>query len=442
MSNTVLEVSNLSVAINGGDRTHAVQGINLTVGADEIVCVVGESGSGKSVTAQAVMGLLPKGAMQVESGSIRLQGDQLLTKSDAELRAIRGTRMAMVFQEPMTALNPVERVGDQIREVLEIHTSLDQKEQRARVLEIMRAVHLPDPEQMIDAYPHQLSGGQRQRIMIAAALVLDPALLIADEPTTALDVTTQAQILKLVREMQGRNKTGVLFITHDFGVVSEIADRVVVMQMGRIVEQGPCEEVLRNPREDYTRMLLAAVPSMTPPKRSPVTGPVVLQTENLFKTYGKRSLFQPKARVVAAVKDVSLTIRRGETLGIVGESGSGKSTVARCVARLVDTSARRHQDRRHRYRGDAGSEIPPDAPACSVHLPGPVPIAQSAPHGRRGDHRGADEFWPQPQGGTAARARPDGRGASAAGCDRSFPASVLRRPAPADLHRAGAGDGA
>ena len=260
-----------------------MQGINLTVGADEIVCVVGESGSGKSVTAQAVMGLLPKDAMQVETGSIRLQGDQLLTKSDAELRAIRGTRMAMVFQEPMTALNPVERVGDQIREVLEIHTSLDQKEQRARVLEIMRAVHLPDPEQMIDAYPHQLSGGQRQRIMIAAALVLDPALLIADEPTTALDVTTQAQILKLVREMQGRKKTGVLFITHDFGVVSEIADRVVVMQMGRIVEQGPCEEVLRNPREDYTRMLLAAVPSMTPPKRSPVTGPVVLQTEKSFQ---------------------------------------------------------------------------------------------------------------------------------------------------------------
>src|SRR3989449_129755 len=187
VSNTVLEVSNLSVAIKGGDRTHAVQGINLTVGADEIVCVVGESGSGKSVTAQAVMGLLPKGAMRVESGWIRLQGDQLLTKSDAELRAIRGTRMAMVFQEP---------------------------------------------------------------------------------------------ILKLVREMQGRTKTGVLFITHDFGVVSEIADRVVVMQMGRIVEQGPCEEVLRNPREDYTRMLLGAVPSMTPPKRSPVTGPVVLQTEN------------------------------------------------------------------------------------------------------------------------------------------------------------------
>ena len=233
MAGPVLEIANLSVAIRGsGDRPHAVRGINITVGANEIVCVVGESGSGKSVTAQAVMGLLPKNAMQVETGSIRLQGEELTTKSDAELRAIRGTRMAMVFQEPMTALNPVERVGDQIGEVLEIHTDLDPTERRKRVLEIMRAVHLPDPEQMIDAYPHQLSGGQRQRIMIAAALVLDPALLIADEPTTALDVTTQAQILKLVREMQGRKKTGVLFITHDFGVVSEIADRVVVMRLG------------------------------------------------------------------------------------------------------------------------------------------------------------------------------------------------------------------
>jgi peptide/nickel transport system ATP-binding protein len=337
MAAPVLEITDLSVAIGGGgDRPHAVRGINIKVEANEIVCVVGESGSGKSVTAQAVMGLLPKNAMHVEAGSMRLEGEELTTKSDAELRATRGTRMAMVFQEPMTALNPVERVGDQIGEVLEIHTTLDPKERRKRVLEIMRAVHLPDPEQMIDAYPHQLSGGQRQRIMIAAALVLDPALLIADEPTTALDVTTQAQILKLVREMQGRKKTGVLFITHDFGVVSEIADRVVVMQLGRIVEQGPCEEVLRNPQENYTKMLLAAVPSMTPPKRVPVNGPVVLQTEKLFKTYGRRSLLQPKARIVNAVSDVSLTVRRGETLGIVGESGSGKSTVARCVARLVD----------------------------------------------------------------------------------------------------------
>jgi peptide/nickel transport system ATP-binding protein len=340
VNSPVLEIANLSVAIKGGgDRTHAVQGINLNVAADEIVCVVGESGSGKSVTAQAVMGLLPKGTMQVESGSIRLQGDELTTKTDAELRAIRGKRMAMVFQEPMTALNPVERVGDQIGEVLEIHTSLDPRGRRERVLDIMRAVHLPDPDQMIDAYPHQLSGGQRQRIMIAAALVLDPALLIADEPTTALDVTTQAQILRLVREMQGRKKTGVLFITHDFGVVSEIADRVVVMQLGCIVEQGLRDEVLRNPREDYTKMLIAAVPSLTPPKRSPVVGAITLETENLVKTYGRRSLLQPNARVVNAVNNVSLAVRRGETLGIVGESGSGKSTVARCVVRLVEATS-------------------------------------------------------------------------------------------------------
>jgi peptide/nickel transport system ATP-binding protein len=340
MSTPVLEISNLSVAIHGGgDRAHAVKGIELSVGANEIVCVVGESGSGKSVTAQSVMGLLPKGLMSVESGSIRLQGEELIGKGDAALRAIRGQRMSMVFQEPMTALNPVERVGNQIAEVLEVHTDLDARGRRERVLEIMRSVHLPDPEHMIDAYPHQLSGGQRQRIMIAAALVLDPALLIADEPTTALDVTTQAQILSLIREMQERKKTGVLFITHDFGVVSDIADRVVVMQLGRVVEQGPREEVLRRPREPYTKMLMASVPSMTPPKRVPVTGAVTLEARNLFKTYGKRSFFQPKARVTNAVQDVSLLVRRGETLGIVGESGSGKSTVARCVARLVDPTA-------------------------------------------------------------------------------------------------------
>jgi peptide/nickel transport system ATP-binding protein len=340
MSTPVLEISNLSVAIHGGgDRAQAIKGIELSVGANEIVCVVGESGSGKSVTAQSVMGLLPKGLMSVESGSIRLQGEELIGKGDAALRAIRGQRMSMVFQEPMTALNPVERVGNQIAEVLEVHTDLDARGRRARVLEIMRSVHLPDPEHMIDAYPHQLSGGQRQRIMIAAALVLDPALLIADEPTTALDVTTQAQILSLIREMQERKKTGVLFITHDFGVVSDIADRVVVMQLGSVVEQGPREEVLRRPREPYTKMLMASVPSMTPPKRVPVTGAVTLEARNLFKTYGKRSFWQPKARVTNAVNDVTLAVRRGETLGIVGESGSGKSTVARCIARLVNPSA-------------------------------------------------------------------------------------------------------
>src|SRR5262249_42326406 len=229
------------------------------------------------------------------------------------------------------------------------------------------------------AYPHQLSGGQRQRIMIAAALVLDPALLIADEPTTALDVTTQAQILKLVREMQARKKTGVLFITHDFGVVSEIADRVVVMQLGRIVEQGPTDEVLRHPREEYTQMLLAAGPSMTPAKRGPVSGPVVVQTERLFKTYGKRSLFQPKARIVNAVSDVSLEVRRGETLGIVGESGSGKSTVARCVARLVEPSSGAIRIDNADIAGMNEAKFRPVRRRRAGRLPDPPPSAHPRP---------------------------------------------------------------
>ena len=337
----VLDIQDLTVAIagGGGDRPNAIEGVSLTVGQGEIVCVVGESGSGKSVSAQAVMGLLAKGQLARTRGSIKLEGDELTTKSAAQLRDIRGTRMAMVFQEPMTSLNPVETVGDQIGEVLEIHTDLDASGRRARVLEIMRLVHLPDPEQMIDAYPHQLSGGQRQRIMIASALVLDPALLIADEPTTALDVTTQAQILHLIRELQKRRNTGVLFITHDFGVVSEIADRVVVMQKGRIVEQGPRDQILSEPREAYTQMLIAAVPSLTPPKREPVTGPVTLATGKLTKIYGAKGFFGGGGRVVKAVTDVSIEVRRGETLGIVGESGSGKSTVARCIARLVDPTS-------------------------------------------------------------------------------------------------------
>jgi peptide/nickel transport system ATP-binding protein len=339
MSTPVLEIKDLTVAIaGGGDRANAIEGVSLTVGPGEIVCVVGESGSGKSVSAQAVMGLLAKGQLIRTSGSIKLEGDEVTTKSPAELRAMRGTRMAMVFQEPMTSLNPVETVGDQIDEVLEIHTELDAAARRARVLDIMRLVHLPDPEQMIGAYPHQLSGGQRQRIMIAAALVLDPALLIADEPTTALDVTTQAQILHLIRELQKRRNTGVLFITHDFGVVSEIADRVVVMQKGRIVEQGPRDQILMAPRDPYTQMLIAAVPSLTPPLREPVAGAITLATEKLTKVYGSKGFFGG-GRVVKAVTEVSIEVRRGETLGIVGESGSGKSTVARCIARLVDPTS-------------------------------------------------------------------------------------------------------
>ena len=339
MSAKVLSVRSLTVRLPGGaDRANAIEDVSFDVGNDEIVCVVGESGSGKSVTAQAIMGLLPKRDLVPTSGEIVLQGENVLDATPSRLRALRGTRMSMIFQEPMTALNPVQRVGDQIGEVLEIHTDLGARGRRERVLEMMKSVHLPQPELMIDAYPHQLSGGQRQRIMIAAALIMDPALIIADEPTTALDVTTQAQILKLIKEMQGRRQTGVLFITHDFGVVSEIADRVVVMQYGRIVEQGTREQVLSNPREAYTQMLVAAVPSLVPPRRATVTGPVAMSTRGLSKIYGSRSIWR-SSRVVKAAQDVSVDIRKGETLGIVGESGSGKTTVARCIARLIEPSA-------------------------------------------------------------------------------------------------------
>lgn len=334
----VLEVDGLTVRLpKSADRANAVEDISFTVGPGEIVCVVGESGSGKSVTAQAVMGLLPRELVPT-AGATRLKGEDTLAASRNRLRDLRGTEMAMIFQEPMTALNPVVRVGDQIGEMLEIHTTMSAAERRARAIEIMDLVQLPDPEKMVDSFPHQLSGGQRQRIMIAMALVLDPALLIADEPTTALDVTTQAQILKLIKEMQERRGTGVLFITHDFGVVAEIADRVVVMQHGRVVEQGPRDEVLKNPREPYTQMLMASVPSMNPPERAPVGGDSAIEVVNLVKRYGSRGLFGGGREVLAA-SDVNLHVARGETLGIVGESGSGKSTVARCIARLIDPTA-------------------------------------------------------------------------------------------------------
>ncbi len=332
----ILELDGLTVALpKGGDRGNAIDGVSFSVGRGEIVCVVGESGSGKSVTAQAVMGLLPKGQLAVTGGSIKLEGREIAGIAQPELRRLRGQRMSMIFQEPMTALNPVERVGEQIGEVLEIHTPLSAAERRQKVLDIMAAVHLPDPASMIDAFPHQLSGGQRQRVMIAAALVLDPVLLIADEPTTALDVTTQAQILKLVAEMQARRGTGVLFITHDFGVVAEIAHRVVVMQHGRVVEIGSRDEIISRPREPYTQMLIRSVPSLHPPDRKPNASTVALSTNKLCKTYSSGGFLAGKRRVVKAAADVTIDVRRGETVGIVGESGSGKTTVARCIARLI-----------------------------------------------------------------------------------------------------------
>ena len=332
----ILEVKGLSVALpKDGDRAHAVAQVSFSVGRGEIVCLVGESGSGKSVIAFTVMGLLPK-ALKPVAGEILLEGENLLAASEARLRELRCTRMSMIFQEPMTALNPVMTCGDQIDEVLRTHTTLAPEARKTKIVDILTRVRLPEPERIYASYPHQLSGGQRQRIMIAMALVLDPVLLIADEPTTALDVTTQAQILELVKELQKSTGTGVLFITHDFGVVAEIAHRVAVLRWGELVEIGPMAELLSRPRHDYTKMLIASVPSIVPRHRDAKLAPeIVLKTEGLEKTYTGSGFFQ-KARTVRAAIDVNLELRKGETLGIVGESGSGKSTVARCIARLID----------------------------------------------------------------------------------------------------------
>ncbi len=336
----VLEIAGLTVRLpKDADRENAIEDVSFTVGAGEIVCVVGESGSGKSVTAQTVMGLNPPDQLKPVAGSILLNGEEILGLPQAELRKLRGERMAMIFQEPMTALNPVMRVGDQIAEMLEIHTDLSASERQKRAIEVMADVNLPEPESMARSYPHQLSGGQRQRIMIAIALALEPALLIADEPTTALDVTTQAQILDLIKDIQRRHSTAVLFITHDFGVVAEIADKVVVMRNGRVVEQGTMDDVLHRSTDPYSRMLISSVPSLVPPEREPITaGEPVLSTHELEKSYGSAGLFGG-GRVVHAAKEVALEVRRGETLGVVGESGSGKSTVARCIVRLIDPNA-------------------------------------------------------------------------------------------------------
>ena len=336
----VLVIDGLTVSLPpGAERVHAVEQVSLEVLPREILCVVGESGSGKSVTAHSVMGLLPEDQLKTVAGTISVLGESIIDASPQRLRQLRGNRMSMIFQEPMTALNPVMPLGRQIEEVLTEHTNMRSHDRLKRVYSLMDAVNLPDKESLFHSYPHEISGGQRQRVMIAMALALEPALLIADEPTTALDVTTQEQILNLIKDIQNDRDTAVLFITHDFGVVAEIAHRVIVMKDGSIVESGNTADVLGNPRNDYTKMLIQSVPSLVPKTRSSkLNKPIAISTRSLEKTYQTKSFFG-RSRTVKAANDISFDIRRGETLGIVGESGSGKSTVARCIARLVDPSA-------------------------------------------------------------------------------------------------------
>ena len=340
MTTRLLEIRDLHVTLpEGSERPYAVEALDLELAPNEVLCVVGESGSGKSLTARATMGLLPAPHVRVSQGSIRFGEEDLTKVGDTRLRQIRGSEISMIFQEPMTALNPVMTIGAQIDEVFRFHGNLGRKERRDRAVALFDDVRLPDPERMVQAYPHELSGGQRQRAMIAMALALDPKILIADEPTTALDVTTQAQILKLIKELQAGHNTGVLFITHDFGVVADIADRVAVMRQGKLVEMGSADKVLNAPGHPYTQALIAAVPSLVPRPARAQSSESILRVEDLTKVYRSGGGFLGlggKQRTVKAASAVELELKRGETLGIVGESGSGKSTVARCIVRLND----------------------------------------------------------------------------------------------------------
>ncbi len=334
---SLIDVDTLSVS--AGSRAKAVKildDLSFRIECGKCLCVVGESGSGKSTAAMAIMGLLNPSVLSA-SGAIRFEGSDLASMTEPERRRLQGAEMAMIFQEPMTALNPCHRVGRQIEEVFETHSDLNKSERRRRSLALLNDVMLPEPDRIRRSYPHQLSGGQRQRVMIAMALAMAPKLLIADEPTTALDVTTQAQILSMMNTLKVERNAGILFVTHDFDVVSEIADEVLVLRHGKIVEQGPADQVLNAAEHPYTRALINAVPRKT--DRAPLAvdaAEVALRVSALNKTFKAPGGIGQPARRIKAVTEAGFTLHQGETVGIVGESGSGKSTLARCAMRLIE----------------------------------------------------------------------------------------------------------
>ena len=335
---TLLEVEDLTVGFRLESRTvEAVKGVSFSLDRGETLALVGESGSGKSVTALSILQLLPYPRAFHERGSIRLVGEELLGAGETALRKVRGNRVGMIFQEPMTSLNPLHTIERQVGEVLAVHRGLNQAQARPRVLELLKMVQLQNAERRLDAYPHQLSGGQRQRVMIAMALANEPDLLIADEPTTALDVTIQAQLLKLLAELQQRLGMAILLITHDLTIVRKFARRVAVMKDGLIVEQGTVAETFGGPRDPYTRMLLAAEPKGTAPA-VPDQAPDVLAGKDIRVHFPiQRGLLKRTVGHVKAVDGVSLEVRVGETVGVVGESGSGKTTLGLALLRLTDS---------------------------------------------------------------------------------------------------------
>ncbi len=348
VGNPLASVRNLTVALPvGGDREFAVKDISFDVGAGETRCLVGESGSGKTVAADSIMGMLPR-KLEVRSGEITLEGHKLPRQRSREFNEIRGRKIAMIFQDAAASLDPVQKVGRQLEELLDVH-GVPKAKWRARIHDALDAVRLPDPSEIFNAYPHQLSGGQAQRIVIAGALLHNPLLLIADEPTTALDVTTQAEILNLVASLQNERNMAVLFITHDFGVVSQIADSICVMKDGEIVESGKAADILASPRHPYTRRLLDAADYAGVRNFAGRSSPI-LKAEAISLTY-KRGNFLNRRRI-PAVRGVSLELRQGKTVAIVGESGSGKSSIAKCLLRLEDVDSGRIS-----YRGTDITQI-------------------------------------------------------------------------------------
>jgi len=337
----LLAVRDLHVEFRTSESTvHAVRGVSFDINEKETVALVGESGSGKSVTALSILKLLPYPPAHHPAGSIRFKGEELLNADEKTLRQVRGNQISMIFQEPMSSLNPLHTVERQIGEILDVHRGMSGPAARARVLELLKQVGIRDPEARLGAYPHQLSGGQRQRVMIAMALANEPDLLIADEPTTALDVTVQAQILELLARLKSETGLAMLFITHDLAIVRRFADRVCVMTEAEIVEQGSTEEVFTSPKHPYTRHLLAAEPKGTPPARKP-DAPVVMQGDDLKVWFPiRRGLLRRTVGYIKAVDGIDLAVREGQTLGVVGESGSGKTTLGLALLRLVSSQGR------------------------------------------------------------------------------------------------------
>ncbi|MDR7143795.1 ABC transporter ATP-binding protein [Rhizobium sp. BE258] len=338
---TLLSVRDLSVAFHqGGETSLAVDRISFDIRKGEVVALVGESGSGKSVSANSVLRLLPYPSASHPTGQILFKGRDLLKASDKELRQVRGNDITMIFQEPMTSLNPLHSIEKQIAEILDLHQGVTGAAARKRVLELLNQVGIREPEKRLKAYPHELSGGQRQRVMIAMALANRPELLIADEPTTALDVTVQAQILELLRKLKGEHGMSMLFITHDLGIVRKFADRVCVMTKGKIVETGTVEEVFTRPQHEYTRHLLASEPRGEPPLAD-LTKPVVMEGSDIRVWFPiKAGLMRSVVDHVKAVDGIDLSLRAGQTLGVVGESGSGKTTLGLALTRLISSKGR------------------------------------------------------------------------------------------------------